>query len=319
MSGGARGKDVPVTVVMSVYNAERYLTRAVRSILEQDFVDFEFIVIDDGSTDGSRAILRSFADERLVVIEQANQGLPNALNRGIRESRAPLIARIDADDIARPDRLRLQVDFLERHSDYVAVGSNATVIDADGDYVYTTAQPLDDGTLRARLPETPFIHPSSMFRKAAFDAAGRYCEQMITAQDTVLFNRLMRLGKAANLAEPLIEYRVVPTSISQRGRTCAEFSRIIARAIEGNSISADDAAHLAVRMKGGKGHDRVVGYHTFLAKKLLWNSYRPGEAREHLRKSLSVRPTWEAGFLYGASFLPETVVRRAYQLGKSLF
>lgn len=317
MSGSIRGKDVRVSVVMSVYNAERYLARAVESILDQDLVNFEFIAIDDGSTDRSRSILRSFADERLVVMEQTNHGLPRALNRGIRESRAPLIARMDADDISMPERLRLQVEFLDQNSDYVAVGSNANVIDEEGQYVYTTDKPLDDKTLRARLPETPFIHPSSMFRKSAFDAAGRYCEQMITAQDTVLFNRLVRWGKVANLADPLIQYRIVPTSISKREGADCELTRIIRQAIEMNEISIEDAIRLGARTKNRSAVSRAIGYHTFLAKKLLWNSHRPREARAHLERSWRLRPTWEATLLYGASFLPECLVRQAYRLGKS--
>lgn len=238
---------------------------------------------------------------------------PRALNRGIGESRAPLIARMDADDIAMPDRLRLQLEFLESHGDYVAVGSNANVIDEDGHYVFTTAQPLDDETLRARLPKTPLIHPSSVFRKAAFEAAGKYCEQMITAQDTVLFNRLMQCGKVANLAEPLIEYRIVPTSIGRKAGSCVGFSGIVGKAIEDNRISAEDAAYLVARVKGRKGRDRAVGYHNFLAKKLLWNSYRPDKARHHLRESFRSWPTWEAGLLYAATFCPESFVRLAYR------
>lgn len=316
MSGGNRGHEVRLSVVMSVYNAERYLERAVESILGQDLEGFEFIVIDDGSTDGSGEILRSFADERLVVLEQVNQGLPKALNRGVRHARAPLIARMDADDVAMPHRLRLQMEFLESNSDHVAVGSNASVVDKDGRYVYTTDQPLDDESLRARLPGTPLIHPSSVFRKTAFDAAGGYGEQMIGVEDTVLFNRMMRWGKMANLAEPLIQYRIVPTSISGREKRGPEFSRIVRKAIKHNEISAEEALYLAGTANDRTASQRIVGYHTFLGKKLLWNNHRPDEARQHLRRSLRVRSTWEAALLYAASFLPENFVRWAYRAGK---
>ncbi|MFO7902521.1 MAG: glycosyltransferase [Pirellulaceae bacterium] len=320
MSGDGRGIVARVSVVMSVYNAERYLAQAVRSILQQDLEDFEFVVVDDGSTDGSLGILRSFSDGRLVVLEQENQGLPKALNRGVRQARAPLIARMDADDVSMPNRLRLQLEFLEQNSDHVAVGSNARVIDEDGRYVYATDKPLDDRSLRARCLQTPLepplIHPASMFRRAAFTAAGGYSEQVIGVEDTVLFNRMMRSGKFANLAEPLIQYRIVPTSITRRERASAEFSRIVQKAIESNCISAAEARYLAERTGNRSAQSRVVGYHSFLAKKLLWNSHRPVEARMHLRSALRLRPTWEATLLYGASFLPESLVRRAYRMGK---
>lgn len=311
-----RHPDPAISVVMSVYNGEPYLAGAVESILAQDFEDFEFVVIDDGSTDASRDILRSFADERLVLIEQTNQGLPSALNRGIRESRSPLIARMDADDIAMRHRLRWQLEFMERNSEYVAVGSNVSVIDQDGRYVYTTAEPLDDQALRKRLPQTPFYHPASVFRKAAFAAVGGYCEQMVMAQDTVFFNRMMRLGKVANLAEPLIQYRIVPTAITKRERVCPEYWRIVRKAINENRICREDAAYLLDRRKHEAAPERTVAYHTFLAKKLLWNSFRPSEARVHLRKSFRLKRTWEAALLYGASFLPEGIVRHAYQMRK---
>lgn len=316
MSAVTYGTDVRVSVVMSVYNAERYLARAVESILEQDLEELEFIIIDDGSKDGSWDILNGFVDERLVLLKQENQGLPKALNRGISQARAPLIARMDADDVAMPNRLRLQVAFLDRNRDHIAVGSNARVIDEDGRYVYTTQQALDDKNLRARLPVSPLMHPSSVFRKAAFDAAGGYCEQMISGQDTVLFNRMVRLGKVANFAEPLIEYRIVPTSVSKREKADSEFSRIVQKAIRHNKISEEETVYLMARAKDRTAHSRAVGYHTFLAKKLLWNSHRPGEAREHLRKAVRLKLTFEAALLYAASFLPEKVVKQAYRTGK---
>lgn len=316
MSTVMNGRDVRVSVVMSVYNAERYLARAVESILEQDFEEFEFIVVDDGSSDGSRDILNGFTDKRLLVLEQHNQGLPKALNRGISQSRAPLIARMDADDIAMQNRLQLQVEFLDTNTDHVAVGSNARVIDEAGRYVYTTDYPVDDENLRARLPVSPLIHPSSVFRKAAFDAAGGYCEQMIAGQDTVLFNRIMREGKVANLAQPLIKYRIVPTSISKRERMDAEFSRIMRKAIMENEISREEAIYLMGRAKDRTARSRALAYHTFLAKKLLWNNYKPEEARQHLRKSVKLQPTFEVALLYAASFLPARLVKQAYRTSK---
>lgn len=316
MSNAGCWEDVRVSVVMSVYNAESYLSRAVESVLAQDFENFEFVVVDDGSTDASRRILESYEDERLLVTHQTNRGLPAALNLGIRRARAPLIARMDADDIAMPNRLRLQLEFLDQNNDYVAVGSNARVIDREGRYIYTTDKPLDDESLRARLPDTPFTHPSSMFRKCAFEAAGGYCEKMMGAEDTVLFNRMAKFGKIGNLEEPLIEYRIVPTAISPRDGVSRKFARIVRKGIQDNKISDSEAAYLTNRVRNRRPRERMVNYHNFLAKKLLWNDYRPDEAREHLRESWGLKVTWQAVILYAVSFFPRGLLQKAYHRSK---
>lgn len=308
--------DLRVSVVMSVYNAESYLAQALRSVLEQDIENYEVVVVDDGSSDKSSEILRTFACERLVVLEQDNRGLAKALNRGIRNARAPLIARMDADDRSTPNRLRLQLQFLERNRDHVAVGSNARVIDKEGGYVYTTERPLEDERLRARLPETPFIHSTTVFRKEVFYAAGEYCDQMVVAQDTVLFNRMARLGRLANLAPPLLEYRIVPSANSAREKKSAAFTRILHKAIEDNAISEEEAAYVAQRTKDRESPRRLVNYHNFLAKKFLWNNFRPDEARRHLRKSCQVQVNVNAVALYVLSCLPGVLLQQLYRAAK---
>jgi len=120
---------------MSVYNAEKYLCKAIDSIVAQTFADFEFIVIDDGSTDSSPQILKRFAekDSRLRVETRANKGLTRSLNEAIALSRGEFLARMDADDIALPNRLQIQVDFLQAYSDVVLLGGGYELIDgADG-------------------------------------------------------------------------------------------------------------------------------------------------------------------------------------------
>ena len=123
-----------ISVVMSVYNGARYLHPAVESILEQDFADFEFIIVDDGSTDGSGAILLEFAekDARIRLIQRENRGLVASLNEAIALARAPLIARMDCDDIAMPDRFTRQIEYLADHPEIAIVGSHIHEIDEDG-------------------------------------------------------------------------------------------------------------------------------------------------------------------------------------------
>src|SRR5689334_8878938 len=120
----------PLTVLMSVYNGVRFLSQAIVSILGQSFGDFEFLIVDDGSDDGSWEILQRHAgDARIRLIRQDNRGLAASLNRGLAEARSPLVARMDADDVARPHRLQTQIDFLRERPEIVLVGSAVEIID----------------------------------------------------------------------------------------------------------------------------------------------------------------------------------------------
>ena len=110
----------PISVVMSVYNGEIYLYEAIESILNQTFTNFEFIIIDDGSTDNSAEIIKSYDDNRIVLIQQGNKGLAAALNEGIKIAKGKFIARMDADDISLPTRLETQIQFMEAHLEYVS-------------------------------------------------------------------------------------------------------------------------------------------------------------------------------------------------------
>ena len=114
---------------MPVYNAEKYIGDSIASVLQQSFIDFELLIINDGSTDKTEKIIRGFADPRIRLINQTNQGIAAALNNGLQIARADYIARFDADDICMPERLQIQYDFLRTLPDYVIVGSNADYID----------------------------------------------------------------------------------------------------------------------------------------------------------------------------------------------
>ena len=124
-----------ISILMSVYNGEKYLHAAVDSILKQTFKDFEFIIINDGSIDRSREILESYQDERIVLIHQENKGLTRALNKGLSLAKGEFIARMDADDSCKPERLEKQVAFLRENPGIVLLGSNCFNIDGDGDII----------------------------------------------------------------------------------------------------------------------------------------------------------------------------------------
>jgi glycosyltransferase involved in cell wall biosynthesis len=302
---------------MSVYNAEEYLRKAIESILNQTFSEFEFIIINDGSKDKSLEIIESYNDERIVLINQSNTGLAKALNIGIEKSKSNFIARMDADDISLPERLQKQYDFLHKNTEYVVVGSNAIVIDNDGNYVNTSTQKITDIEVKQILPNTPFYHPSVMFLKETFLKAGKYCESMVKAQDLVLFNRMAKYGKFYNLPEPLIKYRIVPTANSARSKIAnSRFTEILQTAIEYNVISDADEQYLRSLIINRHSINRLSNYHLYLAKKYLWNNYQPKLARKNLIKSLKIKFNKFSIFLYFLSFLPESAIENLYKLFK---
>ena len=195
-----------LSVVMPVKNAAPYLTASIRSILQQTFWNFDFIIRDDGSTDGSREIIREWAarDDRIrLIASDVSLGPAGSANDVVRESRAPLIARMDGDDIAHPDRLRRQLAVLDANPHVVLCGTLSDTIDGEG-------RTLRDGEvwrLRRNGFFPPFAHGSIMFRREAFESAGGYRAQCNFWEDIDLMLRLCGTGQAAVIAEVLYHYR----------------------------------------------------------------------------------------------------------------
>ena len=198
-----------VSVVMSVRNGQRHLREAVDSILGQTYRDFELIIVDDGSTDGTLEILRSYGDPRITLIPQEHRGLVPSLNRAIGSATAPYVARMDADDVAAPSRLEDQTAFLDSHPEFVLVGSNLLFIDESGHTVLDSPLLLHDEEIRLEmLTRCPFGHSSVMFRREAAVAAGLYRRDYWPAEDYDLWRRLATHGRFANLNTTLTRYRV---------------------------------------------------------------------------------------------------------------
>lgn len=208
-----------VSVVMPVHNGGVYLGHAVESILAQSFPDLEFVIIDDGSTDSTAEVLRRYeaADRRVRVYHQEKAGLVASLNRGCREAQASYIARMDADDIAFPDRLARQVEFLDTHPLVAVVGSAVIRIDAAGREIKRNVCPTSHAEIVEALREyTCFTHPSVMLRADALAAVGGYRKAYKAAEDYDLWVRLSERYELANLPDPLLYYRVYPEQVSVR-------------------------------------------------------------------------------------------------------
>jgi glycosyltransferase involved in cell wall biosynthesis len=200
---------------MSVHNGAPWVRDAVASVLAQTAGDLELIVIDDGSTDATRELLAAVKDRRLRVTHQARLGLTRALNRALALARAPLVARLDADDLALPDRLARQRAFMGAHGDVGLLGTGARELDETGREVALIRPPEDHAALRRMLiRRNPFVHSSIMMRRAVVERAAGYDETLPVAQDYDLWIRMSRLARVANLPEPLVVRRLLPGRVT---------------------------------------------------------------------------------------------------------
>lgn len=206
-----------VTVLMSVYNGEPYLRASIDSILNQTFQDFEFIIIDDASTDSSRKIMESYKDSRIrLLINSRNLGLAASLNRGLKAAQGDFIARQDADDVSRNDRLEKQVCFMRNNAECLLVGGQAMDIDEEGREFGVIPKPLSHSAIRWFLIfDNPFVHTSVMFRKNIMlkDFNG-YDHLFVCSQDYELWSRVAHDHPVANLSDILVNKRNLSDSIT---------------------------------------------------------------------------------------------------------
>jgi glycosyltransferase involved in cell wall biosynthesis len=201
-----------LAIVMSAYNVAPYIEQAVRSILQQGFRDFEFIIIDDGSTDETGAILERLAaaDCRIRLVRRANKGLTVSLNEAIAMTRSPFIGRMDGDDIARPGRLMQQMKYLRENPDCVLLGTRVMNIDPLGVPLYESKlleshEAIDRELLMGRGGSV--VHPTVIMRHDALKRVGFYREEFNNSEDLDLFLRLAEIGRVHNLPDILLDYR----------------------------------------------------------------------------------------------------------------
>jgi glycosyltransferase involved in cell wall biosynthesis len=204
-----------LSVVMPVHNALPFLEEAIRSIVSQTYPDFEFVILDDGSTDGSTEVLHAWAerDPRIrLVLAEARLGPAGSSNRVVAEARTPLVARMDADDIAHPERIERQMALIDAEPGAVLIGTLWDVIDEKGRRV----RPADRSRLLRVSPFAPFSHPTILFRKEAFDAIGGYRKEADRWEDIDLYLRFAAAGRVLVITEPLVTVR--HSSVSTRLR-----------------------------------------------------------------------------------------------------
>jgi len=228
-------EDLAVTVLMTVYNGSRFLAEAIRSILVQRFRDYEFLIIDDASNDGSVSVLKDFAakDARIrLILNEQNKGQTACLNQGIHEARGVWIARQDADDVSLTGRLQSQWDVVRKNPSLAIVGVNGWVINEQGATAGMIHAPLTDGGIRWSMPFcNPFIHTGVMFRRQWPDGSPvLYNEEFRICQDWELWGRVLTRGSGTNLPQRLVAYRHHEGSLSHGNQEITQREmKIIAR------------------------------------------------------------------------------------------
>ena len=269
-----------ISVIIPSYNGERFIAEAAGSILDQTLRDLELIVIDDGSTDGTRAVLRDMAarDARLRLIEKDNEGLVPTLNRGIAEARATYIARLDHDDVSYPLRLEHQAAFLDNHPDFLGVGCLIENIGPDG-------KPLAKTRIRHdRLEHAPLAFPprqqwlygpTPMIRTQALRKAGGYRRQFVAAEDRDLCWRLGDLGRLERLPEVLVGHRIHDGNMSTSRRRVQVFSALLSdlSAIS-RALGIDDSATVSAIEVGGDYDARVADYRSLIGARYPVETWR---------------------------------------------
>jgi glycosyltransferase involved in cell wall biosynthesis len=302
-----------VTVLMPAYNAAEYIGEAIASVLAQTFTNFELVIVNDGSADDTVAIINSFDDERIVLINQENAGVAKALNTGLQHARAPFIARFDADDVCYPQRLKRQLKFLIDNPDYIMVGSDADYMLENGDFLFHfcciahTHQEIIDKLYFY----CPFVHPTVMYKKQVICDAGGYPTDAHNFEDYLLWTQIAKAGKFYNLPEPLIKYRLNSSSVTidekWRGKRFRQLKR---EAVTRGSITAQEGDELLNIIKSQDVRKIKEGsYHALCGKKFLADNYQPAKARLHVKKAIGLHPfRWDNYLLYTASYLPEKLI-----------
>jgi len=298
-----------VTVLMPAYNAGKYIAEAIRSVLGQSFADFELLIVDNGSSDNTRDVIRSFADPRIRLLVQGNRGISVALNTGLKAAKGIYIARFDADDICFPERLARQVVFLEGHPAYLIIGSDAEYISENGEHLFNfrCAGHSHREIMENLYRHCPFIHSGVMYRKEAILRVGGYSLLAHNFEDYLLWVQLLKWGKCCNLPEPLLKVRINPASVTidekWRGRRFRQLKRDI---IQKGCITKEEGDELLAIIKSQETRKIKQGaYHALCGKKLLADNYHPAKARWHVSKAIHANPLRLDNYaMLAISFLP---------------
>ena len=306
-------KRPAISVLMPAYNAEKYIGKAIESVLQQTYTDFELVIVNDGSTDGTEKVISTFTDKRIVLINQPNRGVGAALNTGLQHAKAAYIARFDADDLCHPQRLEKQIRFLQQNPEYILVGSDADYILENDDFLFhfRCIAHTHEEIMQKLYFYCPFVHPSVMYKKESICNAGGYPTDAHNFEDYLLWTAIANSGKLCNLPEPLIQYRLNPNSVTIDEKWRGKRFRSLKRAaVKRGYITTEESRELLSIIKNQDVRKIKEGsYHALCGKKFLADNYQPAKARAHVKKAIGIRPfRLDNYLLYTVSYLPEKFI-----------
>jgi glycosyltransferase involved in cell wall biosynthesis len=311
--------DPKVTVLMPAYNAGKYIGEAITSVLQQSFTDFELLIINDGSTDDTAKVIRSFNDPRIILFSQENKGVAAALNFGLSHARAPYIARFDADDICYINRLKIQYDFITKYPEYSIIGAAVDYMDAEGHHIFTHHPEghLNEEIQQLKYTVCPFIHSSVFYKKDVVVKNGGYNERAYTYEDHFLWVNILKDEKACNLSQSLIKVRLNPESITidEKWRT-RKFRSIKYASLKNKRITEEEGLELS--QIGGRQYSQKIkegAYYALCGKKFLLNNYQPEKARINVMRAISLHPLRLDNYLlYTISYFPEKFINWLHKI-----
>jgi glycosyltransferase involved in cell wall biosynthesis len=301
-----------VSVVMSVYNGEKYLRESVDSILNQNFKDFEFIIINDGSNDSSLEMLLEYQDrdKRITIVNQSNIGLTRSLNRGIKLSAGQYIARQDADDVSAPTRLEKQLNYMKARPELAVVGCLCDIFTTNG--IVRKCRDLKfspEGIKRYLAGRNLFMHGAVMMRKSCLAKVGFYREFFCHSQDYDLWLRLSQYFDIDTLHEHLYQYRVTPQAISVSQRLAQKQYADIARKLHAERLATGKDSYNTfvssypdgLPLRNGTADNRY--YHIYIAREFM-AANKLSQARSELWKAWKLEcRNWEIFYLFLKSLL----------------
>ncbi len=305
---------------MPAYNAGKYISEAINSVLTQTFSDFELIIINDGSTDNTQEIISSFTDSRIIVINyEVNKGIASALNTGLLNAKTDYIARFDADDVCFPERLAHQFDFLESHPDYILAGSDAEYVSESGEHLFhfKCIGHTNDHILKKINNYCPFIHSSVMYRKDAVLKAGGYSLYAYNFEDYFLWVRLQKYGKFYNLRQPLIKVRFNPYSSTIDEKIRGRLFRKMKREIIHRGVITKEEGEVLYNIIKSQDVKKIKesAYYSLCGKKYLVNNHQPKKARASLLRAIRIHPRRLDNYgLYLLSYLPASFISRLHKM-----
>ena len=287
-----------ISVIIPVYNADRYLETAIASVQVQTFGDFEIIAVDDGSTDHSKVILDRIAatEPRLRVLSRPNTGIVGALNDALAAARGEFVARMDADDLCLPERFEKQVAFLRNNPDCACIGSAFLYIDSADFFIKECTRPTEHASIERELLSGNggvIIHPSAMFRREAIERVGRYRESAQWIEDLDLYLRLAQVGKLSNLPEVLFHYRFHEQSVNftrNQGRYKRKLD-VLAEAYAARNLRFERAAFPPPDFKSAISTDDL---RDFAVTSLQYG--RQGRPWHYVLRALRTEPTARASW-----------------------